>query len=456
MKTRRREFLRFISLGLGSLTMGVVPSLLQRRLLASPPATNKKLLFIFQTGGNDGINTLIPRGDSDYNTTTRPTLHIPANLAIDTGNGFAQLHPSLQPMMELYSHPSLNGQAGPGNLAVLHRIGYAGQSQSHFDSQQYWQNGMPGESKVEEGVFYRHLASARDLSDRSNSFAAVSLSSSQLVALKGARPIPNFIRAADFNVLGTQASAAKFMGRAPSLPNSNDGEGLLGLYGGASVAPGRPYQSLIHNTGQLLGSTIGVLQDALAAGPYTPENGASYPTGSLGQKLLEAAMLFKRTPVQIIGMTMGGWDTHTNQGGANGDHAALLNRIATGFQALHRDLLSQWNDLLVITMTEFGRTSKENSSRGTDHAESSVMFIAGGSVRGGIYNCDATTWKTGDMFSKSGRYLARRTDFRSVFGEIFTHHFGDSEAMLDTIMPGYSNAASAHPATFQPLGFLKD
>jgi hypothetical protein len=71
-----------------------------------------------------------------------------------------------------------------------------------------------------------------------------------------------------------------------------------------------------------------------------------------------------------------------------------------------------------------------------------------------VYNCDATTWKSGDMFSKSNRYLARRTDFRAVFGEIFTRHFGDAPALLDDIMPGYSAAAAANPATFQSLGFL--
>ncbi|HOW68591.1 MAG TPA: DUF1501 domain-containing protein, partial [Verrucomicrobiota bacterium] len=105
-------------------------------------------------------------------------------------------------------------------------------------------------------------------------------------------------------------------------------------------------------------------------------------------------------------------------------------------------------------MTEFGRTSRENGSGGTDHADSSVLFIAGGAVKGGVYNCDATSWKSGDMFSKNNRYLARRTDFRPVFGEILTRHFGDNPALLDEIMPGYSRAAAENPATFQMLGFL--
>lgn len=454
MNVSRRSFFKTLSFVLGGFAVGPVPGPFHRRLLAAEPGRDRKLLFIFQSGGNDGVNTVIPRGDADYNTTTRPTLYIPENLALDSGNGFAQLHPRLQPMLELYNHSRLNGVEGPGNLAVLHRIGYAGQSQSHFDSQQYWQNGVPGNARLEEGFFYRHLARTLDLGSQSNAFVAAALSSSQMVALKGPNPIPNFTRAAQFNVLGNAARAAKFLGRLPTTSGGPDGEGLLGLYGGAPDAPNQPYRSLIHGTGQLLGGTITTLQDAIRQGPYRPENGAVYPEGTLGDRLRQAAMLFKRTPARIIGLTTGGWDTHTDQGQIAGGHGDLLDDLAQGFQALYRDLETQWDQLLIVTMTEFGRTSRENGSRGTDHADSSVMFLAGGGVKGGIYNCDATTWNTGDLFSKSGRYLARRTDFRAVFGEIFTGHFGDPAALLDEIMPGYSEAAARSPATFQPLGFL--
>ena len=134
-----------------------------RRNLAAAEGSPKKMIFIFQEGGNDGINTVIPRGDEDYNLRTRPTLFIPETDAIDSGNGFAQLHPALEPMMELYNHRSINGQSGLGNLAVLHRIGYEGQSRSHFDSQHYWQNGIPGDTETEEGFIYRRLDKALDL-----------------------------------------------------------------------------------------------------------------------------------------------------------------------------------------------------------------------------------------------------------------------------------------------------
>jgi len=454
MKSSRRSFIRSSALFLGGLGFFGLPGVVQRRLAAQQALNDRKLLFIFQTGGNDGLNTVIPRGDPDYNSDTRPTLFVPEALALDSGNGFAQFHPRLQPFMEIYNRSNLNGVDGPGNLAVLHRVGYAGQSQSHFDSQQYWQNGVPGDAKLEEGLFYRHLARTRDLTQADSALVAAALSSSQMVALKGANPIPNFTRASEFNVLGNETRAAKFLGISPSGPKTSDGTGLMGAYGASADGVTRPYRNLVHRTGELLGGTINTLQAAVQTGPYEPANGAVYPGGNLGSKLQEAAMLFKRTEVRIVGLNVGGWDTHTNQGQINGEHGDLLENLAQGFQALYRDLADQWDRLLIVTMTEFGRTSEENGSGGTDHADSSVMFVAGGGVQGGVYNCDATSWESGAMFSKSERYLSRRTDFRAVFGEIFTRHLGDDPTLLEEIMPGYAAAAAEDPATFQALGFL--
>ncbi len=456
MNLHRRDFLKLSSLAWGALGVNLLaPGVFQRRLLAAELPADRKLIFIFQDGGNDGVNTLIPRGDPNYSTDTRPTLFIPEPQAVDSGNGFAQLHPALQPMMEIYNNTSLNGQSGPGNLAILHRVGYTGQSQSHFDSRQYWQNGVPGESTLEEGIFYRHLANTLDLDDPANAFVAAAISSSQMVALKGARPFPNFSRAADFSFAGSSSRARKFLGTLPSSEGGTDGTGLMGLYGGPRDDPGLIYRSLVHRTGGLLGTTMSILQSAVAQGGYVPENGAVYPNDTFGAKLREAAMLFKRTPVRIVGMNLGGWDTHTAQGQLNGSQAELLGGLAQGFQALYRDLQDQWDRILIVTMTEFGRTSEENGSRGTDHAESSVVFVAGGGVKGGIYNCSADTWKAGDLFSsRNGRYLAQRTDFRGVFGEIFTRYFGDPDTLLDQIIPGYPAAARKDPTGFAPLGFI--
>lgn len=451
MNLSRRGFLSRACTGAFGASI-LSPIMFNRQALGGLIDQNKKLIFIFQRGGNDGINTVIPRGDSEYNDTNRPTLFIPESQGLNLGNSFAQLHPALAPMMELYNKQALNGQAGPGNLAVIHRVGYADQSRSHFDSQDYWERGTPGDTESQEGMFYRHLIESKSAD---GSFVAASLSSSQLLGLKGDHPFPNFERINDFGFAGTAAQNTKFVGKLPTAPGSADGKGMRGLYGGKPSRPRTPYAELVHGTGKALGETLGVLRDAVGQGAYTPANGAAYPNGSFGAKLQEAALLLKRTPARILGLNIGGWDTHSGQGGANGSHANLLASIAQGFNALYKDLQDQWKDIVIVTMTEFGRTSKENGSRGTDHAEASCVFVAGGGVKGGVYNCDSTTWKTGDIFSTtSSRYLARKTDFRSIFGEIFTGHFGDDVAILDKLMPGYSAAAGKTPSDFKTLGIM--
>ncbi len=456
MKIQRRDFLKSGGLAGGALGLNMLGSLgLPQNLLADDHSGNKKMLFIFQRGGNDGINTVIPRGDNEYNTTNRPTLFLRENQAIDLGNGFAQLHPGLEPMMEIFNSSKLNGKTGPGNLAVIHRVGYAGQSRSHFNSQHYWENATPGNKKLDEGMFYRQITKTLDLTDEDNAFVAASLSGSQMVSLRGPKPLPNFRKASDFAFKGNAAQNQKFLGTLPGEDQRwPKGSGVLGLYGGRPNLPRKRYRDTVHRTGQLLGSTIQTLQDATRKS-YAPSNGANYPDGSYGQRLREAAMLFKRTNARILGLNIGGWDTHTSQGQLYGKHRQLLDDVALAYQAFHRDMQDQWEDMVIVTMTEFGRTSKENGSRGTDHAEATTMFVAGGNVQGGVYNCDRKSWKNGDIFStKNGRYLGRKTDFRSVFGEIFTDHFGDSKKQLNQVIPTFDEAKSKNPSDFRKLGLF--
>jgi len=457
MKLNRREFLRnaanvtALSLGLNALS----PNIFKRKLLAAPPLPGtKKLLFIFQRGGCDALNTVIPRGDPEYNQTLRPTLYIPPNGAIsldgtdpqyplDPGlqNTFAQLHPSLAPLMEVYQ---------AGDLAVLHRIGYQNQSRSHFDSQQYYENGTQNPS-LEEGMLYRKAAETLDLLH--NRMGALAISGSQMVALKGAIPVPNIPDLKTFKFGGSDAETVKFLGR---LPNGQSGRGVLGAYGGPKDHPGKPYRNLVYQTGLVLADVMNFIQsNGINPDNYVPANGATYPSNSsFYYKAKQCAQLLKETPVQICGFNIGGWDTHTRQGRYSGAHPDRLYQVAHVIQSLYRDLRDQWDDLIVVTMTEFGRTSGENGSLGTDHGEAIVMFVAGGGVKGGVYNCDDTTWNDGDIFAARGRYLSHRTDFREVFSEIFQKHFGDDLATINRIIPNYNALAAASPGSFSQLGFL--
>ena len=453
MSCTRREFLRVGGLttfgaGLGFLS----PKIFESRLLANGPGQDTKLIFIFQRGGNDGVNTVIPYGDPEYNNTNRPSLYIPQLRAIDLGNGFARLHPSMAAMMEIFDHPDLTGTDGPGNLAMIHRVGYAEPSKSHFDSQRYWETGMPGDPTFDEGMIYRQVA--HTMNPMENNLVAAGMSNNQMVALRGPLPIPTIQNPETFTFSGDPDEVNKFIGQLPSTPQGPDGCGLLGTYGGGSDFPEKLYRDLVYGTGMALTNAMSIVQDAVAQGPYVPLEGVVYPGGSFGNRLAQIAMLLKRTPVRVLGVNIGGWDTHTNQGQINGRQANLLRQVAQGYRALFRDLQEQWDKLIIVTMTEFGRTSKENGSAGTDHAHAGVMFVAGGRVRGGVYNCDDATWSPGDLFSDNDRYVRRKTDFRAVFGEIFTRHFGNSQQILEQVIPGYAQAAKDHPGDFEFLHFL--
>ena len=280
---------------------------------------------------------------------------------------------------------------------------------------------------------------------------AAAIADSQLVALKGPAPIPTISDPSRFTFSGSKTSVDKFSGSLPTAPLGRNGKGLLGLVGGQRDLPGQPYRDLVYNTGLALTDAINIVQAAVQQGTYEPENGAVYPDSGFGERLRNAAMLMKRTPAQIIGVNKGGWDTHSNQDGA---HSDLLYQVASGFRALYRALQSMWDDLIIVTMTEFWRTSKENASFGTDHAYACVVMAAGGSVRGGVYNCDSTTWKNGDFFSEDSRYVRRLTDYRAVFGEIFMHHFGDDLDTVRHVIPTWDQASGASPSDFDLLGFL--
>lgn len=439
----RRDFLKmggFAALGMGMNL--AAPGIFQRSLLAGQGLTDKKMIFIFLRGGNDAANTVIPRGDSAYSPSLRPSLFIPESNAIDL-NGFAQFHPALAPLMEIYQ---------ANDLAVLHRVGYEGQSQSHFDSQQFWETGQPDAVKQEEGMIYRKVLTT--MNPAQHGFVAAGLSDAQLLSLRGDRALPVFRSAEDFTIDGSKERLRKFIGEPPTAPGGADGSGLLGLYGCDRDFPDRPYRELVYGAGESMVRSVRTVVRALREGEYKPSNGAEYPDSEFGDQLLEIALLMKRTPVRIMGVDLTGWDTHSGQGGLDGWHPYLLNELARGIQALHRDLQDQWQDLLIITMSEFGRTSDENGSQGTDHGYGGVMFAAGGGVTGGVYNCDPTTWADGDLLSQDERYIQMATDYRAVFAEVFTRHFADDPNLIEQFIPGYSKAAGANPAYFQPLEFI--
>jgi uncharacterized protein (DUF1501 family) len=177
---------------------------------------------------------------------------------------------------------------------------------------------------------------------------------------------------------------------------------------------------------------------------YQPENGAQYPTSRLGQSLQQIGQLLKANiGVEVLFVDCGGWDNHVNEGGVQGQLSNLLKDLGQGLAAFHDDMGDRMQDIVFVTMSEFGRTAKENGNRGTDHGHANCMFVMGGDVKGGqVYG----KWPgLNDHQLNEGRDLALTTDFRSVIGEILTRHIGVKD--LAPVFPGFDN----HPRKFAGL-----
>jgi uncharacterized protein (DUF1501 family) len=460
----RRTFLgRSLQAALGAAASAhlSIPAFLQRALAAGAiPDGTKKLLFIFLRGGNDGVNTVIPWGDDAYNNTTRPTLYIPfpdplmsvsgrapddpdPNRTIDLGNHFAGLHPGLIDLV-----PVFNAR----QLAVIHRVGYPRQSRSHFDSQRYWENGAPN-SLSGEGIFYRALVDTGIYKGRS--FPGVSVQSTSPVLLRGDIAMPSLANPSRYDILGVASNATD----KRKLLTAIDGEYRIPY-------PEKDNRGLLFPTGKTLKDSIESLKSVgVDNNEFYDVDGTTHlfpikdtanqrgvSSGSFGffNSLKVAAQILAHTDAVITGTQLSGFDTHDNQGGLTGGHANLMKTIGWSIYALRQYFLSVnpalWENTAVVTLSEFGRTSKENGNRGTDHGEASPMFVAGGKINGGVYQCGNDSWTVGlngTLFKIGGRYLGRSVDYRSVLGEIIRDHLGATPEQLNRIIPGYALAGES-------------
>ena len=497
--TRRSFFEQALKVGaaaaLASLTD--VPLVVRRALAEGNIGLNgKKLLFIFLRGGDDGLNAIVPVRDSAYNATNRPTILIPGDpgtdysalgpcdvpvisaatptfnyaQAIRLGNGFAALHPSLKFLAPVYN---------AGDLALLHRVGYPRQSRSHFDSQNYWETGDPTGKTYKDGIFYRTIVESGLASQ--NALTGVSFQSALPLALRGSKAaMTNLAQTDRYNLMGipnttgdSKADAAIRTANAMDFPDKYYRE-LLSLQYGNLMDTLAIFADLRFDEAN--NTFVDDLPTDGDTAPYylfptsNAKNGGYNLHGNDTQKyvvdtgaygfftsLKAAAIVLNKTDAIIAGTEMGGFDTHNVQGSVTGAHANLLRRVGWSIYALRKYFTNyadkaHWNNLVVVTLTEFGRTSIQNDSAGTDHAEAGVMYVAGGGVQGygkapsGVYGCSTSgpvPWvpgQTGTMFGVSNRYLKRAIDYRSVFGELIRDHLGATQAQLNRIIPGYAIA----------------
>jgi uncharacterized protein (DUF1501 family) len=408
----RRVFLKEGAFALVSL--GFAPSFLTRTALAAGDATRRRrLIAIFQRGASDGLSIIVPFGEGEYYR-LRPSIAIPApghveGTALDL-NGFFGLHPRLQPFQRLWD---------AGHLAVVHACGSPDSTRSHFDAQDYMETATPGVKTTTDGWLNRYLQARAATAD--SPFRAVALTPRLPRTLAGRASALAFSRIGQFGIRAGRAAEAV-------------GASFEAQYAAAA-------DRVLNPAGR---DAFDAMRKLSAIDPerYSPEGGADYPRSPFGQALRQIAQLMKsEVGLEVAFAEIGGWDTHVNQGAAQGQLANRLDDFARSIAALVADLGDRMEDTVVLTMSEFGRAVKENGNGGTDHGHGNAMFVIGGRVRGGrVYG----RWPGLDLDQRyEGRDLAVTTDFRDVFSEIVTRHLGIADA--GPIFPGFGVKPSRFP-----------
>lgn len=411
----RRTFLKSLAatslVGRSALSGGIMLSGMGKAFANS--FAGKTLVVIFQRGGCDGLNVVVPYAEDEYYR-LRPDIAIAkpgagADKALDL-DGFFGLHPAMSSLHAIYQQ---------GHLAVMPTVHYDSGNRSHFASQDFIESGIGG-TKTADGWLNRHLST----STQSGNLRAVSFGG-LAHALKGSLPVAS-INAIDAPVIGLDEDVLTQLGDVYRQPVSS----LL------------KQRLLLKQHGELALENISRLNQYKQQ-TYAPENGAIYPDTIYGKQLKDIAHLIKAgAGLEVATVDIKGWDNHSNQGGAQGFQAQRLSEFSEGIAALYRDLGNSYmSDVVILTMTEFGRTVQQNASKGTDHGNASSWFAISQQVNGGIYG----SWPgltTEQLYL--GRYLAHSIEFTDIFGEILSKHLNNI-AGLTTVLPG---------STYQPVGFL--
>jgi uncharacterized protein (DUF1501 family) len=396
----RRYFLRNGALAMAG--VGAAPLWLERALYAQTPGARKKILVaIFQRGAADGLNVVVPHGEQAYYS-LRPSIAIPRpsskdDAAIDL-DGFFGLHPSLAPLKPLYDQQ---------HLAIVDAVGSPDPTRSHFDAQDYMESGTPGLKATQDGWMNRALPKAQG---KVSPVRAVALGQTLPRAMRGVQPAIAMQSIDSFQVRNAEA-ARQFQSM---YAESKD--------------------PLIQATGRETFEAMAMLQSIQRQG-YTPAAGADYPRARLGQSLQQIAQLIKSdVGVEMAFADIGGWDHHTNELGAGPQQLpGLLREFGASLVAFWKDMGDRMQDIVLVTMSEFGRTARENGNRGTDHGHANCMFVMGGQVKGGKVHGKWPGLEREQLYE--GRDLALTTDFRDVLGELVARHLGTPS--VKGVFPGY-------------------
>lgn len=407
----RREFLKAV--GMASLC-SLLPDFQAWAIeTTSNKASGSKLVVVLLRGAIDGLSVIVPYSDPDYYS-VRPKIAIPrpgsTGAAVALDRDFA-LHPSLAPLMPLWQDRS---------LAFVLNSGSPDPTRSHFDAQDYMESGIPGNKVVSTGWLNRLLS---QLPNNRSPVRAINIGATTPRILQGpiasASYAPNQARGK--SPIERPGIASEFQQLYSGRKDDLEKAFLEGVAARTTINT-----ALSDDNNSISQEMVAANQGAVPAARF----------GSFGKQL--GKLINKEPKVQVAFVALGGFDTHVNQGADKGQLANHLNVLGTGLSELANALGPSFENTMIMVMSEFGRTVKENGNGGTDHGHGNAIWLIGGKVNGGRMYGRWNGIARRELYE--GRDLPVTTDFRSVIASIVGEHMHLSQEQMETVFPNFNIA----------------
>lgn len=423
MKTTRRIFLKQGAMALVAAGVGPAfgPSFLRSTVFAAEPNRSDKtgggrkiLICIFQRGAVDGLSMVVPHGDPYYyQHRTLNGIAIPrtGEGAVLDLNGTFGLNPAMTALKKLYDQK---------HLAAIQAVGSPHATRSHFDAQDFMEAAILDKT-ARNGWLARTLENCPEDAAHRSAFRGVALTARVPRSFQGD---PDALAIPDLDTFDVKEEMAMMSGKRGAT------DGFESLYDSA-------VGDVLHSTGKDTFEALKQLR-SITSQAYVPARGAVYPNGKFGESLRQIAQLIKAdVGLEVAFAESGGWDTHANQGSSQGTLARRLGELSNGIAALYTDLGDRMSDVVILTMSEFGRTVRQNGNSGTDHGHGTCFLALGGNVQGGQVLGQWPGLAPEQLYEN--RDLAVTTDFRNVFSEISQKHMGVRD--LKAVFPDYTPGA---------------
>ncbi len=406
MRISRRLFIRD---GVASVALGLSAPAFLTAIAQAQVSTSRRLVVVYLGGGNDALNTLIPYQDQQYYS-RRPTIAVPAGQVLQVGTDSAG--------RALGLHPRLGGLSNAfneGRLAIIQRTGYQDSSRSHFEATDIFGTGNP-KTSTGSGWLGRYLDTLPRPIDSLTAWNTTSETPRALVS--GRTGVPAISNASTYTFASPNRGSAAAQERAAAEAMANN------------AAPGRPHLAFVNSTHR---SAIETIDRAARATTYSPT--VAYPNNGFALALRTVAgAIYNGIGSRVYWVQTSGYDTHAQQGAGGGSYGNLMGTLGDGLWAFYSDIRNRGldRDTTVIVFSEFGRRVSENGSGGTDHGAAGLMFVLGGSVRGGLYGTAASLQPGHPTLENNSGDVRFETDFRSVYARVLDQWLGvDSVPILN-------------------------